>query len=477
MPLIVIAVAVLLILGAGFLLWKYPTFFGLGMMALAMFATVLDVATSGLQLGITLYPLDFGCAALVASCAVVTLRTYRSPNDLCWPSVILLALGLLNFFRGAALFGIKSPGNSARQLIYLILPVVAFSYLGPALRMTVEGMIKALSLVSLVLAAVAAARWAGILPMPEDLISDDFREVVRALPSDYVIVIAQGLIGIIGLQLMQGFRTIGIILTVLFAGLVLALQHRSVWTATIAGLIWLLVRAPRVNHREWLKVTSLVLLVVAALTLIPIVASGTLDRIEQLVHSNIEEVNHDDSTWAWRLAGYTEAIQRSFSNGVLDAALGPPSGEDLSNTASFASIVIHDRYIYMLAYYGVTGLLALLVLLAATGIRIYKFKIVSPRDREAKAAKVILEALLVSVIVYFIPYAGGEFEGLLLGALWLASTGGIIRSVPSLAPHAGSVANTRCLRAHQPDWVGSLARLHLSSQPSQHDSGREGVNV
>ena len=402
------------------LLWRHPVATAVTLIAVAVLSDLTGIGESGFQLGVTIYPLDLSCAALIACCIVVSLRTRSLPRDFCWPALILLALGVLNFGRGVLLFGPKAPGNNARELIYLVLPVVAFSFLGPAMRMNAERLINYLSLASLGFAVVAVARWAGVLAMP-DVYDEEFREVVRVLPSDYAIVIGQALIGVLGTQLIRGFRTTGLMIAGLFAGLVFALQHRSVWTATVAGIAWLVLRSPRLVWREWLKFSSLTLLLASSLTLTALLASGPLEKALKLFHSNVQEVSQDGSTWAWRVEGYSEAIERVFSNGLTQATLGPPSGRDLSNTASFASIHIHDRYIHTLAYYGLIGLVFLFAWLLSTWMRIQRLALIASRDRRELINKATLEAMLISALVYFVPYSGGQLEGTLLGAIWLAS--------------------------------------------------------
>ena len=408
------------------LMWKYPVAVAVTSVGAAALCDATGIGAEGLQFGIGIYPQDIACAVLVAACVVVSLRTRSLPHDSCMPAAILLGLSLLNFARGVPVFGLKSAGNSLRVLFFLVLPAVAFSALGGVVRMTVGRLVNCLSLASLVLVAIAVGRWTAVLPMPEQWGEDEIRTVARVLPSDYAMIIGQALIGVAGIQFIRGFRATGLIIAGMFAVVLFALQHRSVWVATGAGLVWLTLRSPRLYRLEWLKVSSLVLLLASALALAPLLASGMFGKALNLVRSNLEEVGHDDSTWAWRVEGYSEAMQRVFSNGLAEAALGPPSGGegDLMGTASFASIFIHDRYVGVLAYYGVTGLLVLLVWLISSAARLQSLRPIASRDRHARTNKAILEALLISILVYFVPYSGGLLEGSLLGALWLTSAAG-----------------------------------------------------
>ncbi len=419
MVLIQLVLLLSVLCAAAFLLWKYPVAVAVGSIAGAILADVIGIGESGFQLGgISMYPLDLSCAALVACCIVVALRTRSLPRDICWPALLLLGLGFLNFGRGALTYGLKASGNDARQFINLVLPVVAFSFLSGAVRLNVDRLIMFLAVASLGLALISAARWAGLLAMP-DVYDEEFRTVARVLPSDYAIVIGQALIGVVGIQLIRGIRTPGLILAGMFAALVFALQHRSVWTATAAGLAWLALRSPRLARREWLQFSALTLLLAAAVMLTPLLASGPLAKVEKLFNSNVEEIGSDDSTWAWRMEGYTEATQRVFSNGLTESVIGPPSGRDLTNVVkTISSVIIHDRYVSVLANYGVLGLLILLTWLIATATRIVRLE---AKDRQARVEQATLEAMLVSMLVYFVPYSGGQLQGSLLGAIWLAS--------------------------------------------------------
>lgn len=459
MVLILPVLLISVLCAAAFLLWRYPVAVAVSAVAGAMLADVLEIGKSGFQLGgISIYPFDLSCVALIACCIVVGLRTRSLPQDVCWPALLLLGLGFLNFGRGALTYGLKASGNDARQFINLVLPVVAFSCLSGVIRMSVERLVTFLSVISLALALVSAARWAGVLAMP-DVFDEEFRTVTRVLPSDYAIVIGQALIGVVGIQLMRGIRTTSLIFAGVFAALVFALQHRSVWTATAAGLAWLALRSPRLARREWLQFSSLILLVAAAVSLTPLIASGPLEKVEKLFHSNVEEVSQDDSTWAWRVEGYLEASQRVFSNGLTESVIGPPSGRDLSSTVkTIASIYIHDRYVDTLANYGVLGLTILLAWLLSAAARIARL---APRDPQTRMDKAILEAMLVSMVFYFVPYSGGQLQGTLLGAMWLASAAGLA---------TGSDISRTPLRTAAPDY-------ELLLQLNRHRLGERATNI
>src|SRR5690349_13953907 len=130
------------------LIWRYPVASANFFIAAAVLCDLTDFGTTGIQLGITLYPGDLTCLALIASCTSVWLRTRSAPRDVCWPAVGLLGLAILNFVRGVLVFGVKAPGNEARDLIYLVLPAVGFTVLGSTLEMDVDRLVRYLRIAS-----------------------------------------------------------------------------------------------------------------------------------------------------------------------------------------------------------------------------------------------------------------------------------------------------------------------------------------
>lgn len=445
-------------------LWRYPVAVAIGAVAVGSFFDVMGVSAASrpngaplLQVGVSLYLLDLVCFVLVACSARILLRSRTLKRDLCWWAVLLLGLGVLNFARGAQLIGPKAPGNAARDLIYLVLPAACFSCMSTAVRMTAERIVKYLSVAALVLTGIAVARWTGLIPVPEGT-DDGLRDFARVLSAAYAMIIGQGLIALSGIQLLNGFRAWGLIIAGILTAALFALQHRSVWTATTAGMLWLVFRSPRVVRREWLKFSSMVLFAASALALGPLVASGFVETAIGLAHSNIVEIQNDNSTWDWRVHGYTEAIERILSSGPANLVLGPPSGLDRIDATEDASIFIHDQYVAVFAYYGAVGCALLLAWLLVLAARIRGSSLLAGTDRNAQVSSVILEALLVSTLIYFIPYAAGQLEGSLLGLLWLATSG-----------HQTQAATVDANRPRTWDRVDPLEPASVLSPPQHYD--------
>ena len=419
---ILTVVAVLAI--AAVLLWEYPIQITLVAVVIAI-ALDLLLGVYGIGLAINLYADDVACLVLLSAGACVALRTTRFSRGRCWPVFTLFALVLINLARGASEFGLKSAGNGSRSLTYLIVPSVAVILLRPALRVSAQHLALWLAGLGCALTIVAGCRWAGTLPIPEQVL-DDFgsRAVVRVLPAEYGHLIGQALLAIVALQLIRGVRWWKVGIAGMLATITLALQHRSVWAATVVGLMWLAAGSFRSSQKRWFQLVGTICigLTVAVLALS---TTGGIDRVELLVRTNLNETQQQDSTWSWRVGGFTEAMDRLFSSDTSEIVFGPPSGRDLgSDASSMASVYIHSRYVETLAHYGVLGGLLLLIWLVAVARKVGAgwVRARSWESRPTTVETTFLQALLLSQLTYFVAYSGGLIQGGVIGLIWLAAT-------------------------------------------------------
>jgi hypothetical protein len=425
---IIVGILAVSVLAAG-LLWQHPVAVALITLAISMALDCLQFAEEGAQIGsINVYVDDIACLLLLMAGTVVVLRKRKLPERRTWPAIALLACAAINLARGATEVGLKAAGNGGRNLIYLIAPSVALLLLRPALRGSPKLLTKYLLGIGCALTIVALCRWTGALAIPQET-ADDFstgwaqasgRELPRVLPAEYAIVIGQALLAVVYLQVSRGVRWWGMCVAGVLAATTFALQHRSVWVSTAVGLTWLAVRTLRPSQRSWLKLAAAVFV---GLTVIVIVAgSERVDRAISLAKVNLEETQEQNSTWNWRVEGFAEATERVFSSGTFEMLLGPPSGGDLGSGASFASVHIHSRYVATLAYYGIFGTIVLIIWLSAVAKKIGG----RVRDRRGGGPEMLidtalLQALLLSQLVYFVPYSGGMIQGAMTAFIWLSA--------------------------------------------------------
>jgi hypothetical protein len=420
-PLIILSLGLATFVIAAALLWRYLVQVSASVVVLVGIVDCLQLWTSGITLGVFVYPNDIACATLLAAGAIVTVRNGSVSREFCWGALLLFGLTIIDFLRGATTYGIKPAGNQARNIAYLLVPIVAFTAMQVNRRVSLSRITLWLCGVSWVFVAVAVFRWLGVLPTPEDVVaSDAIRDVVRVVPADGAMIIGQALIAVLAMQMDRGIRTAGILTASCFVAILVALQHRSVWTATSVGILWLVFRSWRYAGPEWKRLAAIAL-GAAFIAFLLLIATGQSGKVVSLVKLNMDETQRDDSTWAWRVSGFSEAIERSFSTGVVDAAIGPPAGRDLEDVAGEASVHIHNRYVYMLAYYGITGLAAFGAWFWVFAARLRSCGTIARDRHEGMIEAVLLEALLISELTYFMANSGGLLHGATLGVVWLAA--------------------------------------------------------
>jgi hypothetical protein len=399
------------------LLWRFPLHIAIGSLALAIGLDCLGLGDLAVNVYINIGFNDVACVLIMGAALITALRSGKLPAWSSAPIFVLFALAVVNLFRGASEFGIKAAGNGVRDLVYLVVPPIGFLLLGPALRLTPERVAKVFIVIASFLGTVALCRWFGLLPTPEEF---GFRDIARPIPARYALVIGQASLGLLYLHLTRGLRFWGLLLAGAFGFMVIFLQHRSVWAAIAAALLWLTIRSLRtrtaVNFWLGLGGTAFFLIVVVAAA-----APNTANRIATILAENVDEPSWVNSSWYWRTQGYDDALQRTFSGGTLQALMGPPAGRfsEPQSDASFASLHIHNCYISTLAYYGIVGEILLIAWLGAVAVG--SFGRLDPRRQETKKealGRVLLQSVLVSELVYFIAYSGGIVDGAVIGIIW-----------------------------------------------------------
>jgi hypothetical protein len=389
----------------------------LGCITVAACYDLFNAGTTAINIGVSIYLLDLACIALVGI-ALLHLARYPSTFPLdAYPCIALFVLLALNFARGVALYGPKEAGNMSRNLFFFVAPALALMLLRPVLSLHAERLVNLVVWSGLCLTAVALLRWTHVLPVISET-WDGFREVPRVLPSDYAIPVGLAFIAAGYRAMAERKGSIWWMTAGLLGGVTLALQHRSVWVATILGFAWLVLRTLR--RMSPLRLAGIALSGILGLGIITVATPKMLNTVDTLLTSNIRETEKSDSTWEWRVRGYDEAYERLLHSDLTDILVGPPAGVVDNSGGSYASRHIHSRYVDTFANYGIVGLVTLLLWFTLLWRRLRSAHAAAKGKRRVDAS-VCLEALFIAEVIYLIPYFGGVAEGSFLGLLWVAA--------------------------------------------------------
>jgi hypothetical protein len=400
---------------------------GLVLYALAVLQAALVPDIPILSLGITLF---FGDLVVIAMLGCTLLRYggrlagARAPAALApFAAILLLSfiLGLLQYKSAA--------GVALRPYLYCLVPAVyfgSFSFLSELLRPA----LKCLGSIGICLIAIAVLRWTGVLPMPGgDSITGEFAELekTRTLNSGMTMILSQfGFALLIAAEDSKFLMNIRALTPIVF-GIVLVLQHRSVWLATLAALFCRQLLGGKTKVSPVYVVALLAGLGAIAVT---IMATGIGSSTVNLTINSAERALSTADTGQARLDTWAYVFQRYAGGGPSVWLIGFPFGTTMERLiVSHGSVrqvgfQSHNFYVQTLFNTGLLGVGSVIALLAWLGIESYR----RLRLAEAKEPYQLVLVLLVGQMTYYMFYGftltNGLFMGLIIAAthsrVWVA---------------------------------------------------------
>ena len=349
------------------------------------------------------YPGDIIIVALAAG----TIMRWQQRGDALRPTrplVVLLAILLLSMTRGAAAFGLQPSVVAARQILLMLAAAIFFS----TVRVTpqlVRAVRNCLLLASAVLILVAVDFW----------LQHGFGTYAatggRALDSLQALFVLETTIIIVVFPPFRGPVLRWVVPLVGFIVVVLSVQ-RTVWAAGLVAAAVLVVARPK--SRGSTSIASRRLLVVAAVLAVVLLVVAGPPGVTSSLTAGYQETATQNSTFSWRLQGWSAMINRQIAGPVADLVVGSPSGtgNESINEAVFVP-ASHSQYVWTFSMTGIIGL-ALLVWVYFTALRKSRRRLRSPSAFIGQVA-LLLTALLALQLTFFVGYSSGGLVGLMLG--------------------------------------------------------------
>ncbi len=300
---------------------------------------------------------------------------------------------------------------------------------------------------ALALALLVLYRWTVYyLPIPDLLPPQGVYNVdgaIRVIGSGDAILLGQLLIVLVYFSAvapsLPGWR----FLMLPLAGLVLLLQHRSVWLAVMVGAVTPLLMA-RDSSRAVRQLSALVL--VLSLVLLPLIASEKGSGLAAQLGQSAGRALRGQDTASDRLQGWAAMIRKWQDSGPAAVAIGNPFGTDNSRMViddegrvRVITYFAHNMYVQTLYNLGLAGLGAFVAALGAALAGLRRLA----REEASAGPAALLFTLLVMMAVYFIPYGVGLWQGLVMGTAlaWVqAHAPGAVRGPRPAALRGGSHA-------------------------------------
>jgi hypothetical protein len=188
--------------------------------------------------------------------------------------------------------------------------------------------------------------------------------------------------------------------SILFFIIILVLQHRTVWVVALFMLVYV-----TIFYKFYKK--SIFIFGFSIFVLTSIIVLTIDQNIFQSIYSSIMHF----STFEWRIASWQAMINQNDYIHTGMVFLGHPFG--FGNTRFVNHVLIevqaHDFYVQALWDVGIIGLVII--------IAVYALAMVSKFFPNKSYDKKLINLLILSQLIYFIPYSVDITSGLLLGTI------------------------------------------------------------
>jgi len=197
------------------------------------------------------------------------------------------------------------------------------------------------------------------------------------------------------------------LLTVLFIFAVIALQHRSVWGATLFGIASLFLLPGVKKHK--LVGKFIVIGSVGFLLLLPLLSMGYLDHfIDSIVGSAEKATNLNTGTFGARRKAWEQILAYWVRHDFLHQLLGDPFGGGYAGIANSP----HNFFLQSLLRTGMLGNFFLCLFYLGILLKLY-FNLL--KNSESCFYPTLFFMLIVAQMAFYIPYAPLAEHGILLG--------------------------------------------------------------
>lgn len=355
-------------------------------------------------------------AVVAGGAAIIRLLSAGKADrvQLLWIVVTLVLAGA--FLYGAASYGPVTSGIFYRRFLYLTtgtLYAMTFPWPEADLDRFAQLWLGAAAL----LAAAALTMWvfpevAAIGPMSNDRIRFAY-EAQRVLPASSALLLSQA--AILGIAAWSGGTGSPMLraLAVVCLFVAILLFHRSVWVAIAAGLLVL----TRVSRQSLVPVVTITgVAAFAGLAVVTLVGGLGHDLLAFPAASAVGEVLSESSTLQWRVTGWDILVSRTFSGGLFSTLFGGGFGVGYERLIGWSHIDLspHNVYVEIFINAGLLGAGLWTLFHCIVLLRLWTGR---ADDHGTIIERRAAAAILVSLMVYGLPYTPSPEQGIMLGVL------------------------------------------------------------
>lgn len=246
------------------------------------------------------------------------------------------------------------------------------------------------------------------LPMAVTWISADSGDIrFRVISSGQAYLLCISIIMLFIHYLMPGEIKPSKIAVALFIIAIIALQHRSVWAATLFGILSATL-LPSIKSSK-LFTNIFIIGILGFILLSPILYFGFADKILSMIGKSAERAtNLTEGTFGARVKGWEHIMSYWLQSPFLNQLFGEPFGDNYAGMKSFP----HNFTFQNLMRVGALGtFIFYCIYLLILG----KLYLNIRNNAEDKFYSALFFMLIISQMTYYIPYGTGPEHGIILG--------------------------------------------------------------
>ena len=304
-------------------------------------------------------PSDVVSIGLLAAGLVRFSRTLGGPGLFRVLGLAFIAIFTFNLVQGMFSFGIFSTSNEGRSFVGELLSLLYFATI-PTDTVTIKKLTKTYLVYGVVLVVIAILHYVGMnVGSSNDQAWSD-AEKNRALPSAAAEALALCFLLSIGWithrQSSRFFRY----LPAVFGGMVVILQHRTVWVVLIVCAASL----PFIDRR---MVRRLIPIAVLAGCLAFFLALWIYGKNSNASASDqFEDSSTNLGTWGWRVETWDSLLfdeDQTLFSVLLGKPVGSPILHYVAEQGVYESLPPHNEYVWLYLRVGIIGLIPFLIFL------------------------------------------------------------------------------------------------------------------
>jgi hypothetical protein len=307
-------------------------------------------------------PSDVISIGLIAAGLIRFSRTMGSPGLFRILGFVFIAIFAFNLVRGMFLFGIFSASNEARSYVGELLSLLYFATI-PTDTLTIKKFTRAYLIFGLILVCTAILHYVGLnigSSYNDLLVSSGDAEKNRALPSAAAEAIAICFLLSIGWLTYRQSSRFFRYLPAVFGGMVVILQHRTVWVVLIVCAASL----PFIDRKMVKRLIPVAVLTGFIAFCLASWVYGT--NSTSTASDQFEDSSTNLGTWGWRLEAW-DSLVFDEDQTLLSAFVGTPIGAPMlhydAGQGIYEQLPPHSEYVSLYLRFGIVGLALFLIFL------------------------------------------------------------------------------------------------------------------